>query len=200
LWLAGIEIKVTRSDWRKEVAEPEKAAEIQKYCRYWNVAAPKGVVPVDEVPENWGLLEIDGRGVNTTKAAPRLECEPPDMLFVAAILRRAGEVMMASDEVERTTRELRERVAEETRKYSDARAEAYELRELANRVEAFEETSGVSINDWHAGNIGRAVRIVHESGMVRCVERATELRNIAACIVRDLGGAMERMEDEDQPL
>lgn len=29
--------------------------------------APKGVIPVDEVPPNWGLLEVDGNLVKTTK-------------------------------------------------------------------------------------------------------------------------------------
>lgn len=30
--------------------------------------APKGVIPVDEVPVNWGLLEVDGNTVRTIKS------------------------------------------------------------------------------------------------------------------------------------
>ena len=180
LWLGGIEIKVSRSDWKKELADPSKSAAIQKYCRFWNIAAPKGIVPVDEVPENWGLLEIGRRGVHQTKTAPPLKEEPPDMLFLAAVLRRAGEV-------ERDTRELRERVKEESQKYSEARKKLWELESLAERVKVFEEKSGVSINSYQAGSIGRAVRLVREVGLTRCVAQATELRDMASQIERDLG-------------
>src|SRR6266850_716864 len=47
LTLMGIEIKVSRYDWRKERDEPQKAEELAKFCDYFCVAAPAGVVPLN---------------------------------------------------------------------------------------------------------------------------------------------------------
>ena len=32
LWFAGVEIKVSLSDWKRELCKPEKSASIQKWC------------------------------------------------------------------------------------------------------------------------------------------------------------------------
>src|SRR5262245_2299599 len=53
VWLGGIEVKVSRSDWLRELKDPTKAAEIQKYCNYWWLASPEGVCEPGELPENW---------------------------------------------------------------------------------------------------------------------------------------------------
>lgn len=95
LWLAGVEIKVSRSDWQREISSPTKSAEIQRWCKYWWVAAPKGLVRDGELPETWGLLEHcpEARSKNKMVVkvqAPAMEHEPPSMAFVAAILRNVA--------------------------------------------------------------------------------------------------------------
>lgn len=56
LAVSGHEVKVSRADWRRELADPGKAAEIAQHCDYWWLVAPAGVAFVDELPERWGLL------------------------------------------------------------------------------------------------------------------------------------------------
>lgn len=90
IWFAGIEVKVARGDWLRELDDPTKSAEIQRFCDYWWVAAPKGVVKKEEVPEQWGFYEIDGKKAKAVKQAPRLEPEPLDKSFVASIMRNAS--------------------------------------------------------------------------------------------------------------
>jgi hypothetical protein len=87
IWFAGIEVKVSRPDWTREVRDPEKSSEIQGFCDYWWVAAPIGVIPIAEVPTTWGLLEIDGKKVLRTKDAPKLDAKPLTKEFVASIFR-----------------------------------------------------------------------------------------------------------------
>lgn len=88
LWLAGVEVKVSRSDWQSELKNPEKAAEIQQYCDYWWVAVPRGIVKDGELPENWGLIEVHGKaGCDVVKPAPRLEPKPLALPFIMSILR-----------------------------------------------------------------------------------------------------------------
>lgn len=90
LWLGGIEVKVSRPDWLSELKSPEKSAEIQKYCSFWWVATPPGIVRDGELPETWGLIEVTRKQSKTVKRAPKLEVAPLDMPFVASVLRNAA--------------------------------------------------------------------------------------------------------------
>lgn len=57
LHLHGFEIKCSRSDWLRELKQPEKAAMfVDRVDRFWVVAADKDVVRLDELPPLWGLL------------------------------------------------------------------------------------------------------------------------------------------------
>lgn len=183
LHFTGIEIKVSRSDWKRELAAAAKSVEIQQYCRYWFVAAPDGVVPVGEVPETWGLIEVNGGTARIVKAAPQLDCKPPDMLFVCAVLRAMAQACVAADDVKTRIQEAVERSEESLRKN-----QSYEFRELKSRVTAFEEASGLSINNWDAGQIGDAVKFVRSTGLVSIesvADGAAKRLEIAADKIRE---------------
>lgn len=94
IWFGGIEVKVSRSDWKRELEDPEKSEPIQQYCDYWWVAAPVGVIEASEVPQSWGLLEVErknGHRVLTMKEAPKLQRAELTPEFVASILRNAAD-------------------------------------------------------------------------------------------------------------
>lgn len=44
LELHGVEIKISRSDWKREAADPSKAEAIARYCDRWWVHTPPGIV------------------------------------------------------------------------------------------------------------------------------------------------------------
>lgn len=50
------ELKVSRSDWLRELADPAKAEAWWPYCHEFWIVAPEGVVDPDEVPDGWGLM------------------------------------------------------------------------------------------------------------------------------------------------
>jgi hypothetical protein len=157
VYLSGVEVKVGRGDWKKELDHPEKAGEHLRFCRYWWVAAPPGVVELAEVPETWGYMEIKGKAVRTVKAAPKLDEQPPTVAMMAAIIRNAGESLD-----ERISRERAEATAEAYKEIGDEKVRELErelgvakiqLREARERMEAvvkFEEASGVHIERWAA--------------------------------------------------
>lgn len=91
LWVAGFEVKVARSDWKHELADPAKSEGVQRFCNYWWVAAPEGIVKVEEMPETWGLYLFDGKKISVAKEAPKLSPEPLDLRFIASVLRNASE-------------------------------------------------------------------------------------------------------------
>lgn len=86
--LHGHEVKVSRSDFLRELAEPEKAETFRRYCdRWWLVVPDLGIVGSD-LPDGWGVLTVDGRGrLRAARPAPRLDPEPIPRLLLASILR-----------------------------------------------------------------------------------------------------------------
>jgi len=67
--LTGFEVKVSRSDWMKEIADADKAAIFQKRCHQWYLIAPEGVAKLEEIPGDWGFLEVAAAKIRP--AAPR---------------------------------------------------------------------------------------------------------------------------------
>lgn len=92
--LHGFEVKVGRGDWRRELTDPAKA---DGWCeivdRFW-IVAPRGVVPVEEIPATWGLLETHGARLAATVPAPLLRAKAArpaiDRSLLACMLRAAG--------------------------------------------------------------------------------------------------------------
>ena len=91
IWFAGIEVKVFRNDWLRELKQPDKSTEIQQFCDYWWIAAPSGIVKIEEVPETWGLYEIEGKKVKVTRPAPKLSPLPLTQEFVASVFRNQAD-------------------------------------------------------------------------------------------------------------
>lgn len=90
LEVRGFEIKVSRSDLGRELKQPEKAETISRYCHTWWIAAPAGLVNQDALPLGWGLVEVNGKGVRTKRAAlPREDVAQPTRHFTAALIRAA---------------------------------------------------------------------------------------------------------------
>lgn len=55
--LHGHEVKVSRSDWLRELADPLKADAFRPYLDYfWVVVPDPAIVRVDELPFGWGLI------------------------------------------------------------------------------------------------------------------------------------------------
>lgn len=92
LHLYGFEIKVSRSDWQKEMQDPTKADAFARYCHCWCVVAPAGIVKVAELPPSWGLLEITSSGSLRSRKAvePTEPREPISLPFLAGLLRAAS--------------------------------------------------------------------------------------------------------------
>lgn len=100
--LHAIEVKVSRSDWLRELAQPEKSAAFtDALVDRFSVAAPAGLIKRDELPTGWGLFEIgaDNTARQVVKASagkhlpPRARDRadrPLPKPFVVALLRAAG--------------------------------------------------------------------------------------------------------------
>lgn len=87
----AFEVKISRADFRRELDDPMKRASWERLAHETWFVAPQGVIPLEEVPEGWGLMEYQASGKwrRPRRALQRtgLEAFPP--AFVAAIARKA---------------------------------------------------------------------------------------------------------------
>ena len=90
-WLTihGVEVKVSRSDWLRELKDPRKSAETMGYASHcWLAVQDLAIARPEELPEGWGLLLIAGsRGLVAKVAAKQRQPEPLTPAAVAALLR-----------------------------------------------------------------------------------------------------------------
>lgn len=164
--IEGFELKVSRGDWLRERAQPEKSAPVYRFCHHWWLLTPKGLVAADELPPTWGLLEVDEAGTSRVKVrAPRLEPEPVDMGFVAAPLRARAKPdertvqTMIDDRVRKATEDLRAQVARE--RESERVSRAGRLERVSQMVEVVRERTGIDLTGFAttADDIVRLIRI-----------------------------------------
>lgn len=88
LRLHGHEVKVSRSDWLTELADPEKAEAIKRYCDHWWLVVPDSAIVRDDLPDDWGMLAFgrDGK-LRVQRRAPLLDPEPIPATFRASLMR-----------------------------------------------------------------------------------------------------------------
>jgi hypothetical protein len=197
LEIHGHEIKVSRSDWLRELKDPAKAEAFTDMCdRWWIVAGDAKIVAAGELPPTWGLMVATGRGLKITVQAPELPpTEAPWMpkTFLAALLRSATRTQLV------TPAEIQAAVASARAEW-DARHAANieswrESRDgLRSIIRAFEVASGLSLDSWResldeeqAARIGAAVRLVLQ-GDAKIEKYRRRLEHIAA--------QAERLADE----
>lgn len=90
----GFEIKVSTSDLRRELEDPEKHIAFFDVIDYYTLVVPKGVVEplLEIIPKNWGILIINEDGSTRYKRKPlALEDKKADRAvpraFLASITR-----------------------------------------------------------------------------------------------------------------
>lgn len=162
LELHGIEVKVYRGDWLRELKKPDKAESIWARCDRWWVATSPDVVQPGELPPTWGHLIVNGRGATVATEAPKLEPKPLDRNFLAALLRRSVEQSVDAQVIAEAQNKGYEAGVESQKNAHKYRVQ--ELEELKTRVHDFEAASGIKL-EWRDGKeIGEAVNVVLRSG------------------------------------
>lgn len=192
IWIAGVEIKLLIQDWRRELADVAKSAEIQKWCKYWYVATPKGLVNPNDLPETWGLIECNAKGSEIVVKAPELNPCPPDMQFLASILRTVAENYVPKSAVCAEAAALAEKMGSE---------HFYALKALREDVRKFREAAGIDLTDspWKNEQLGKAARMVMDLGLLNGAERLKRLHTEAARVAADCAVLLATSEEVIEP-
>lgn len=165
LHLHGFEVKVSRGDWQRELADPAKADGFAAVCHAFWLVAPKEIVRPGELPPTWGLLVPHGKGLRVEKEAPLQERPPLPWDMLAAFLRgvvKVQEDMIPRSEIAAQLDAARRAGAERARSEADTDASEAERRlsTLRQNIEVFEASSGIKLSSWQGQRIGEAVRQV----------------------------------------
>jgi hypothetical protein len=105
--LQGFEVKVSRSDWLRERAEPAKSEAFMRLVDRWWLVAPVSVAQEAELPDGWGYLAIDRGKMWQVRAAPLLSRAPGDMSrslaasFTRSAVRTARRAVEREEQLER---------------------------------------------------------------------------------------------------
>lgn len=168
----GFERKDFRSDWLRELKQPQKAESLFQYCDYWwLLTSENNVAKIEEIPIGWGWVTAKGEKLKTMVAAPKLEPKPLSRHFIAAVLRRAGEQinkMIHPNDIQSRIDEARlsgEKIAEHSKTQ-----ELFNLREIGKDVEEFEKASGIKIHEkWDYRHdpkkLGEAIKYILDGGL-----------------------------------
>ena len=87
----GFEIKVSRSDFLRDLKKDRKRGRYLELCQYFYYVVPSGLVTASEVPAEAGLITATLSRLKLVKLAPHREIPAPEWDFFAAICRRVGD-------------------------------------------------------------------------------------------------------------
>lgn len=165
LEIHGFEIKVSRSDWLRELKNPEKSSTVQQYCDRWWIVAPKDIIKPGELPPTWGHYDVTPGGIRQLVAAPKLDAIPTTRAFMAAMMRRASGV--DEEEVKAAVERERQKLDEQysARLQREVEMRARKSSEALERLAEFERETGLSLDGYGAiKEIADAVRFIRHTG------------------------------------
>jgi len=106
LTVHGVEVKVSRSDWLRELKDPAKSEQTMAWATHRWLAIPiRTLIAPGELPEGWGLLVMQGtyeqKLTANIQATPR-NIGPLSPTATAALLRASVKTAIATREKEAT--------------------------------------------------------------------------------------------------
>lgn len=200
----GFEIKISRSDWLRELKQTEKADPFVERCDRWWLVCPVGVARPEEIPMLWGWMTPYKGGLRIQKPAAILP-QPPDTLhrlFALGLIRRA---------VERGNREImgdplvKRALADQVDRYEGMLKRAQESRSASRRedvehllakIDRFEKSSGIKIDDWKLGDVGKLAKVISQtigSGYGNVRQDLTNQRKAFAELCNHIDQALEAL-------
>lgn len=205
--LHGYEIKASRSDWLKEIQDHSKADRFAVYCDFWWIVAAPGIVKPEEMPGSWGLLEPakTGSGLKVRKGAERTTVKDIGREFLAGLFRTVSrqsphtELLRAFWRRGYEASQAYHKREEKKRRNDFVEKMPYEMARLKKAVEDFEAASGITLEDYTGGQIGKAVAAVteltHQRWRIRDMVESLEENLMAARKLQEAMAVIARADD-----
>lgn len=210
LSVEGFEVKVSKSDLRKELRTPEKAEAIAKYCdKWWLVLGSKDLLDgVGLIPENWGVLapEEGTQKLKVVQKSVKQKAEDLSREFMASCFRRAQEDIVEGrlednenvwdngydqgysegyDKAIKNGKNMRERQIEK-------------IEELKDIIDTFKEETGIDLRgestfsqwNYEPEQVAKAVKVVLDGGLNDHVDEIKKIRDRAESIFKTINSEL----------
>lgn len=158
----GFEIKISRSDWLRELKQPAKAEGVFSYCDHWWLVAPRDIVKDGELPLSWGWLEVREASMVQVKAAPKLEPKALTRAFFASLMRRGHEQITGIAERMQREAVAEARAAIDKRVQADVAVATKHHEKLKKAVEQFHAETGLQIGESWAGPPHEVIKLAQK--------------------------------------
>ena len=89
------EVKVSRSDYRRDTYEKQREARLFSDAFYY--VTPTGLLKEGELPDWAGLMEWDGERLKVSREAPHRDKDAPTWELVVSIMRNSGDIRRDTD-------------------------------------------------------------------------------------------------------
>lgn len=200
LAILGFEIKVSRSDLKRELDNPNKAEEVAQYCNEWWLAVPKGLIkPDDNIPIPWGIIECDNGLLRVTKKAQPLEPKLVTKSFMAAVLRSAGKVDEGTVRAARDAAYLKAEQGFKERLKQEIDCRTREFQKIKENIDAFEKATGKRITQYMNVD-GLAERLKAAENMERLQSQFGSLQTLKRSIERFMNDVDKLIGMEDKAV
>jgi hypothetical protein len=167
--IEGFELKASRSDWLREVKQVDKADPFLKLCdRFWLVTTDASVAKIEEIPAAWGWMSATKTGLRIQRPAATLPgCgeDIPREFFLGVMRKMQGDIMLTPDVRSRLAHmqeDMDRRVSDEVGRQT--RRQQRDLEDAQTAIKQFEEQSGIKLNDWRYGKVGKMVKDLMDLG------------------------------------
>ncbi len=190
--IEGFEIKVSRGDWLREVKAVEKADPFLNLVDKWWLVCPDGVAKAEEVPACWGWKTLTKHGFRVQRPATLLPNADRDInrLFALELLRKSFRCQLDAPEVRaalKAASEIKEATITQ-RVSSEVSQQRHDGERLRERVEKFEKTSGLKLDDWRLGDVGKdakAIAKLHDEGYGSAASRLEQHERVLETLLED---------------
>ena len=160
--IIGHEIKVSRSDWLREIQDPNKAEACAKYCTHWYIVAPRGLIKPEELHAEWGLMELSSGKLKISRPAVRKKPQVIEGRLLGEIMRRLQKNSRDDSLIEARAVELADFKIRSVTHQLEWRAKNADkqLQALHALVDEFEAKSGLKIDRWDGSRMAEAVAVM----------------------------------------
>ena len=157
----GFEIKVSTSDLRRELEDPEKHVAFFDVIDYYTLAVPNGVTEplMDIIPKKWGILIVNEDGSTRYKRkALALEDRKADAPVPRAFLASITRAIQSMQPSEQELRAEYER-GRKDEKESEERHTSYLKEKVLNEADKIEKYNNLlnRLHIWRSDNIEEAI-------------------------------------------
>lgn len=206
----GMEIKVSRSDWLRELKQTEKADPWIARCdRWWLVTADDKMAKPEEIPHLWGWMCATKKGGLRIQKPAAIIPQPEGTMhklfaigLIRAAVQRGARAVLDDPLVVRQLEDQRTRYEDMLKRATEgSRSVASDrLKTLQERVVRWETDSGMKLEDWNLGNVGKLAKVLHETvgtgyGNVR--SSLLQQKHTLSTLCEDIDAAIEALPVAD---